>query len=174
MQTVKNYNAYIWILSFGIISLIAFAFFFPDKERLLKNEVSFLPLLNAVLNGFTFLFLISALLFIRKRNMRRHRNLIFCAFICTSLFLFSYLFYHFTTSSTKFGDTGWIKYLYYFLLISHIILAVAVVPLALISMDRGLNMQITLHKRITRWAMPVWLYVSLTGVIIYLMIAPYY
>jgi putative membrane protein len=90
------------------------------------------------------------------------------------MFLLSYLLYHFTTPSTKYGGDGILKYIYYFILITHIILAIITVPLASISIGRGLNMEVALHKKITRWAMPIWLYVSVTGVIVYLLISPYY
>lgn len=103
-----------------------------------------------------------------------HRAFVFSAFLCTSLFLLSYMLYHFTMPSTVFGGAGAIKYIYYFLLITHVVLAVITVPLALVSMGRGLNMEVELHKKITRWTMPIWLYVSLTGVIVYLLISPYY
>jgi putative membrane protein len=111
---------------------------------------------------------------IRQKNIKRHRNLILLAFSGTSIFLLSYLLYHFTTPSTKYGGDGILKYAYYFILITHVILAIIIVPLAMVSMGRGLNLELALHKKITRWSMPVWLYVSLTGVIVYLMIAPYY
>lgn len=170
----RNYKPLIWALTLGINGLIVFAFFLPNKESFAEYDFSLLPLLNALLNGATFLSLSAALLAIRKKNIQRHRNFIFLAFFFTSVFLLSYLLYHFTTPSTKFGGEGIIKYIYYFILITHILLAVITVPLALVSMGRGLNREVALHKKITRWTMPVWLYVSLTGVIVYLLIAPYY
>ena len=171
---VKNYKPLIWALTLGINGLIIFAFFLPNKQNFKEYNFSLLPLLNAILNGSTFLFLLAALYAIKQKNITRHRNFIFMAFLCTSVFLLSYLLYHFTTPSTKFGGTGPIKYIYYFTLITHIILAIITVPLALISIGRGLNMEVALHKKITRWAMPIWLYVSSTGVIVYLLISPYY
>lgn len=170
----KNYKPLIWTLALGINGLIILAFFFPDKEHFKQYSFSFLPLLNAIMNGTTFIFLLAALYFIKQKNMQRHRNFIFAAFACTSVFLLSYLLYHYTTPSTKFGGEGFPKYAYYFILITHILLAVITVPLALIAMGRGLNMEVASHKKITRWAMPVWLYVSATGVIVYLLISPYY
>jgi putative membrane protein len=172
--TVRNYKPLIWALTLGINGLIVFAFFIPNKENLKGHDLSFLPLLNAIMNGATFVLLLAALIAIRQKNIQRHRNFIFAAFVCTSVFLLSYLLYHFTTPSTKFGGEGALRYTYYFILVTHIILAVITVPLALVAMGRGLNMEVALHKRITRWAMPIWLYVSLTGVIVYLLISPYY
>lgn len=170
----RNYKPLIWALTIIINGLIIFAFYFPYKKGINKFDLSFLPLLNAILNGATFVFLILALLAIRAKKIRIHRNFILAAFIATSVFLLSYLLYHFTTPSTRFGASGAIKYLYYFILITHVSLAIIPVPLALISMGRGLNMEIEKHRRITRWSMPVWLYVSLTGVIVYILISPYY
>jgi putative membrane protein len=133
-----------------------------------------LPLLNAIMNGSTFLFLLLSLYAIKQKNIKRHRNYILAAFGCTSIFLLSYLLYHFTTPSTKFGGDGALKYVYFIILVTHIFLAIVTVPLALISIGRGLNMEVSLHKKITRWTMPIWLYVSATGVIVYLLISPYY
>jgi putative membrane protein len=171
---VKNYKPLILSLSLAIIGLIIFAFFLPYKEHFKTYNFGYLPLLNAVMNGLTFFFLLLALYAIKKKNLTRHRNFIFAAFACTAVFLLSYLLYHFTTPSTKFAGKGAIVPIYYFILITHILLAVITVPLALVSIGRGLNMEVTLHKRITRWTMPIWLYVSLTGVIVYLLISPYY
>jgi putative membrane protein len=171
---VRNYKPLIWALALGINGLIIFAFFLPNKENFKAHSFSFLPLLNAIMNGSTFIFLLLALFAIKQKNIKRHRNFIFAAFLCTSVFLLSYLLYHFTTPSTKFGGHGVIKYIYYIILITHISLAIITVPLALISIGRGLNMEVALHKKITRWAMPIWLYVSSTGVIVYLLISPYY
>lgn len=173
-STARNYKPLIWILTLGINGLIILAFFLPGKETFKTWDFSFLPLLNAVLNGSTFVFLFAALAAIRQKNIKLHRSFIWGAFLCTSLFLLSYLLYHFTTPSTKFGGSGMIKYVYFFILISHIFLAIITVPLALISIGRGLNMEISLHKKITRWTMPIWLYVSSTGVIVYVLISPYY
>jgi putative membrane protein len=170
----KNYKPLVWALTLAINGLIILAFFLPNKESFKNYSFSYLPLLNAVMNGSTFIFLLLALYAIRQKNIIRHRNFIFAAFLCTSVFLLSYLLYHFTTPSTKFGGQGAMRYIYYFILVTHIILAIVTVPLALISIGRGLNMEVALHKKITRWAMPIWLYVSLIGVIVYLLISPYY
>ncbi|SEW27816.1 putative membrane protein [Chitinophaga sp. YR573] len=170
----RNYKPLVWTLTLGINGLIIFAFFLPNKENFKGYDFSFLTLLNAIFNGATFIFLLLALYAIKQKNIKRHRNFIFSAFLCTSMFLLSYLLYHFTTPSTKYGGDGILKYIYYFILITHIILAIITVPLALISIGRGLNMEVALHKKITRWAMPIWLYVSITGVIVYLLISPYY
>jgi putative membrane protein len=171
---VKNYKPLIWLLAIGINGLIIFSFFLTDKTTFARYDFSFLPLLNAIMNGATFILLLLALFAIRQKNIKLHRNFIFLAFGCTSVFLLSYLLYHFTTPSTAYGGHGIMRFIYFFILITHILLAIITVPLALISIGRGLNMEVTLHKKITRWSMPIWLYVSSTGVIVYLMISPYY
>jgi len=172
--TVKNYNKAIWSLSIGINLLIGLAYFVPTLTISEEYDFSYIPLLNATLNGLTFLALTFALIAIKNKKIRIHRNLIFTALSFTGIFLGSYLLYHFTTPSTEFGGEGIVKIIYFTILITHIILAAAIVPLALISIARGLNMNIPKHRQIARWVMPIWLYVSLTGVIIYMMISPYY
>lgn len=174
LKPTKNYKPLIWTLTIAINSLIAIAFFVPDIETLKQYDFSFLPLLNAILNSLTFLFLLISLFAIKKKNIKLHKNFVFIAFMWTAFFLVSYLLYHFSTPSTRFGGEGFIKYVYFFILITHIILAAVIVPLALISIGRGLNMEVSSHRKIARWTMPLWLYVSLTGVIVYLMISPYY
>ena len=131
-------------------------------------------MLNAIFNSFTTVFLITALYFIKKKNIRMHRRFIFAAFGSTALFLITYLVYHSLAPSTSYGGEGWIKIIYYFILITHIVLAAPTVFLALFTMVRGLKMQVERHRKIARWTMPIWLYVSITGVLVYLMISPYY
>ncbi|SEL30655.1 DUF420 domain-containing protein [Parapedobacter koreensis] len=170
----KNYRPLIWTLTLAINGLIALAFFLPNIEILKQYDFSFLPKLNAILNSLTFISLIVALVAVKQKNIKRHRNFVLLALFWTSLFLVSYLLYHFSTPSTSFGGQGITKVIYLFILLTHIVLAAIIVPLALISIGRGLNMEVSKHKKIVRWTMPIWLYVSLTGVIVYLMISPYY
>jgi putative membrane protein len=96
------------------------------------------------------------------------------AFVLSSIFLISYVIYHASVPETRFGGQGIVRYIYFFVLITHIILATLVVPLALFSIYRGLNSEVVLHKKIVKYTFPIWLYVSVTGVIVYLMISPYY
>jgi len=170
----KDYSKLIWGLSISINLLIGLAYFVPTLALPKGYDFSYIPLLNAILNGLTFLSLLAALFAIKNRKITLHRNFIFAAFTFTGIFLGSYLLYHFTTPSTSFGGTGMIKIIYLFILLTHIFLAAIIVPLALISAARGLNMDKERHKKITKWVMPIWLYVSSTGVLIYLMISPYY
>ncbi|MBM4166363.1 MAG: DUF420 domain-containing protein [Ignavibacteria bacterium] len=175
MRTItKNYKPLIWTLTIAINSLIAIAFFLPDIDLLKRYDFSFLPLLNAILNSLTFISLIIALFAIKQKNIKIHKTFIFLALFWTGVFLISYLLYHFSTPSTKFGGQGLIRYIYFFILMTHIFLAAIIVPIALITIGRGLNMEVPQHKKIARWTMPLWLYVCLTGVIVYLMISPYY
>ena len=170
----RNYSKAIWILSIGINLLIGLAYFIPTLSLSEDYDFSYIPLLNATLNGLTFLSLIGALLAIKNKKLNLHRNFIFASLSFTGIFLGSYLLYHFTTPSTSFGGTGMIKVIYLIILITHIMLAALIVPLALISIARGLNMKVEKHRKIAKWVMPIWLYVSFTGVIIYFMISPYY
>src|SRR5699024_8149445 len=107
-------------------------------------------------------------------NINAHRNFILAAFGATFLFLITYLTYHSLAGSTSYGGDGVLKYIYYIILISHIVLSTILLPLALFTLARGLNMQTEKHKKIARWTMPIWLYVSITGVLVYLLISPYY
>jgi putative membrane protein len=170
----RNYTPLVITLSIVINSLVAILFFLPEAEGLDHIDWTILPMLNAVFNSFTFVFLLVALYFIKVRNIKLHRNFIFAAFTSTTLFLLSYVTYHYATESTAYGGEGVIRYVYFFILITHILLAIAIVPLALVTTARGLNNQTAKHRKIARWTMPLWLYVSLTGVIVYLMISPYY
>lgn len=173
-QKKRNFTALIWTLTVAINLLIALAFFLPGLETLKKYDFSFLPLTNVVLNSLTFISLIIALIAIKKKDLRRHRAFILLALFWTSLFLVSYLLYHFSTPSTKFGGEGLARYVYFFILLTHIVLAIVIVPLVLVSIGYGLNSDVSKHRRIARWTMPLWLYVSLTGVLVYIMISPYY
>ncbi|CAM3525335.1 DUF420 domain-containing protein [Marinicrinis lubricantis] len=170
----RNYTPWIVFLSIAINLIVAVLFFMPEYDGELAFDVTIFPLLNAVFNSFTFVFLCSALYFIKLKNIKLHRRFIFSAFVTTALFLVSYVTYHYLTESTPYGGEGILRGIYFFVLITHILLAIAIVPLALISLSRGLQMKVEKHRKIARWTMPIWLYVSLTGVIVYLMISPYY
>lgn len=170
----KQISAIVLTLTVVIVGLVAVLFFLPAYDGELGFDVTILPLLNAIFNSFTFIFLVVALVSIKKKNIKRHRTFIWCAFTSTTLFLLSYVTYHYLTESTSFGGDGIVRYIYLFILLTHILLAIAVVPLALFTLVRGLTNNVEKHKKIARWTMPIWLYVSITGVVVYLMIAPYY
>ncbi|AMA71500.1 MULTISPECIES: DUF420 domain-containing protein [Aneurinibacillus] len=170
----RNYTPVIVTLTIVINAIVAILYFMPEYKGLSDVDLTFLPFLNAVLNSFTFVFLIAALVSIKQKNIQRHRRYIFAAFTTTTLFLLSYVTYHALTESTPYGGEGILRFIYYFILITHIVLSAVIVPLALISTARGLNMQVEKHRKIARITMPIWLYVSFTGVLVYIMISPYY
>lgn len=170
----KNVTLIVAALTAVIVALVAILFFLPAYDGELSFNVNILPMLNAIFNSFTFLALLVALIAIRRKNVRMHRTFIGLAFMTTALFLVSYVTYHYLTESTPYGGEGILRGIYFFVLLTHIVLAVVVVPLALLSLARGLANQVEKHRKIARWTMPVWLYVSFTGVVVYLMISPYY
>lgn len=170
----KSYTGVVVILSIVINALVVVLFFLPEYQGETGFDIKILPLLNAIFNSFTFVFLLAALWFVLRKNIKLHRRFIFAAFTTTALFLVSYVSYHYLAESTSYGGEGPLKYIYYFILITHIILAAVIVPLALLSLVRGLTMQVEKHRKIARWTMPLWLYVSLTGVLVYILISPYY
>lgn len=157
-----------------MVAIITVLFFLPAYDGEIGFDVTILPLLNAIFNCFTFIALVVALVSILKKNVRLHRMFIGAAFTSTTLFLISYVSYHYLTESTKYGGEGALRSIYFFVLLTHIVLAIVVVPLALLSVVRGLQMKLDKHRKIARWTMPIWLYVSFTGVVVYLMISPYY
>ncbi|AMP99363.1 membrane protein [Pedobacter cryoconitis] len=170
----KNFKPLVWILTIAINGLIVITIFLPKIASLKSYDFSSLPLVNAVSNALTFLSLLIAFYAIKQKNVRMHRTFIFLAFAFTTVFLVSYLLYHFSTPSIKYGGTGLLKSIYLFILLTHIILAAIIVPLALTTIGYGITKQIEKHRKFARWTMPIWLYVSMTGVIVYLMISPYY
>jgi uncharacterized membrane protein YozB (DUF420 family) len=129
-----------------------------------------LPHLNAILNGITFLLILAAYYKIRRNDRSAHRKLMISGFAVACLFLVSYLIYHYGEGSKRFLQEGWIRPVYFTILLSHTILAALVVPLILVALFRALRNNFAGHKKIARWTFPIWLYVSLTGVLIYLML----
>jgi putative membrane protein len=134
------------------------------------RDVSALPALNAVLNGTSAVLLATGYVFIRRRQVTAHLTCMLTAFGVSTLFLISYVIYHYYAGSRPFTGPGWIRPVYFALLISHILLAAAIVPLALTTIYRGLTLKLARHVRIARWTLPIWLYVSLTGVLVYWML----
>ena len=133
-------------------------------------SVSDLPTLNAILNGSGFVLLLSGFYFIKHGNITAHKMCMLSAFFLSVLFIISYLIYHFNVGSVRFERTGLIRQIYLIILVSHTILAVVNVPLVLITIYRAWKENFTRHVKIARWTLPIWLYVSVTGVIIYLML----
>ena len=129
-----------------------------------------LPAVNACLNATSALFLAAGYFFIRRKNKIAHRNCMVSAFATSTIFLACYLIYHFNAGATRFKGEGWIRPVYFTILISHTILAVVIVPLVLITLHRAIKERFELHKQIARWTWPIWMYVSVTGVVIYLLL----
>jgi putative membrane protein len=166
----KKYNKLIVVLS--IVIPVAVAALFGIK---IDAELPvFLPPIYASINAITALVLVLAFVAIKSKKVILHERLMKFAIILSVLFLLMYIAYHMTSDSTKFGGEGIVKYLYYFILISHIILSIAVIPFVLITYVRAITNNIEKHKRIAKITFPLWLYVAITGVVVYIMISPYY
>ena len=164
---------------FSISILICIAVIILNQKILPRPEhipsfVTFLPKLNAIINGTCSLLLLLSLYFIKQKKIVLHKRINITAFILSAVFLISYVTFHWLMNETKFPADNPLRPVYLFILITHITLAAIVLPLVLISFYRGLNMDIPKHKKIVRWSFPIWLYVTITGVIVYLMISPYY
>lgn len=132
--------------------------------------VTDLPALNATLNGISTILLVTGWVLIKRGERQKHRACMIAALVTSALFLTSYVIYHYNVGSVPFKGTGWIRTVYFAVLIPHVILAAAIVPPILITASRGLSAKYDKHRRIARWTLPLWLYVSVTGVIVYLML----
>ncbi|GAA5022956.1 putative membrane protein YozB [Marivirga lumbricoides] len=189
VQTSKSYTGLIWALSIIVPALVAVLIFAPQKLEGAGDWVYVLPHLNAALNSITSVVLILGLFFILRKNIAAHKTMMSIAFGLGSLFLISYVIYHAAADSTIFGDvngngvleeaekTGGIMFqrgVYVIILLSHIVLAAIVVPFVLFAFYFALTNRVEKHKKIVKFTFPIWLYVSITGVIVYLMISPYY
>lgn len=137
-------------------------------------EIADLPALNATLNGVAAVFLVTGFAMIRRGRPDLHKRCMLSALAASTLFLISYLVYHANIGSRPFTGTGAVRYVYFSILITHVVLAAAILPLALVTTARGLREQYGRHVRVARWTLPLWLYVSVTGVIIYLMLYQLY
>ena len=152
-----------------IVVAILFGVRLPNVESL-----SFLPPIYATINGLTALLLISALWAIKRGNRKLHNQLMNVAILFSVSFLVMYVAYHMTSDSTSYGGEGFIRYLYFFILITHIALSIVVIPFVLHTYLRAYLGEYVQHKKLARYTFPIWLYVAITGVIVYLMISPYY
>ena len=160
----------IYVVSVVISLVVAFLILGPRPEGMEGSlDVSMLPFVNALLNGITTLLLITGYFLIRTRKINAHKTVMLTSFGTSSLFLVSYVIYHWFKSGPK-SYIGDYQTIYYFILISHIILAAIIIPLALFTLYRGWVSQIEQHRRIAKITLPIWLYVSVTGVIIYQML----
>lgn len=189
---VKNDKLYFRIIlaiSIAIPLVVAILLAIPGKEDLAGSfNINFLPKLNAIINSTVSVLLVAGYIAIRNQKQTTHKSLMLTAFFLSGLFLISYVIYHYLSAETKFGDTnhdgtvneielaaaGTVRYIYYFVLLSHILLSIAIVPMVLITIYRSFSGQLEKHRKLARWTFPLWLYVSVTGVVVYLLIAPYY
>lgn len=170
-QKNKKHVILIWTLSIAIPIAIAILFTvkIPGVARM-----GFLPPIYATINGLTAIILVTAVYYIRKGNRRFHERLMKTAIGLSVVFLILYMIYHMTSDSTPYGGDGILKYIYYFILLTHILLSIVVIPFVLITFVRAISGQFYKHRKIARITYPLWLYVAVSGVIVYLMISPFY
>lgn len=190
----KLYNTLIWVISIVVPLVVALLLFakwdydklifdlrIPDYDPIIIMEnlpiakpLTFLPPIYATINGLTALILVVAVYYIKKGKRKIHENLIKVCIALSLSFLVMYIAYHLTSDPTSFGGSGVIAYLYFFILITHILLSIVVIPLVLISYLKASQSDFIAHRKIAKITFPIWLYVAVTGVIVYLMISPYY
>ncbi|WP_156306300.1 DUF420 domain-containing protein [Sphingobacterium endophyticum] len=171
----KKYKGIIWALSI-IIPLAVAALFGINLPKMGYDvqPLSFLPPIYATINGLTAICLVIAVSAIKRGNVKLHENLIKLCMVFSSAFLIMYVAYHMTSESTSFGGEGTIRYVYFFILVTHIILSIIIIPFVLFTFVRGIAGAYERHKKLARITYPMWLYVAVTGVIVYIMISPYY
>lgn len=171
----KKYSSSIIVVSVLIPVAVALLFTVKLKDFGINvTPLSFLPPIYAVINGLTALVLVAGVLSIKNGKRKLHQRFMTTAIALSLAFLVMYIAYHMTTDSTKFGGEGIIKYAYFFILVTHIILSIIVIPLVLVTYVRALAQVFDKHKKIAKITFPIWLYVAVTGVVVYLMISPYY
>ena len=188
------YDILIWVVSVLVPVVVALLLFMkwdydqlvfdmriPNSDPIILLEnlpiakpLTFLPPIYATINGLTAILLVLAVYYIKNGKRKIHESLIKVCIALSLSFLVMYIAYHLTTDPTSFGGSGLISYLYFFILITHILLSIVVIPLVLISYSRAIKSKFVLHKKIAKITFPIWLYVATTGVVVYLMISPYY
>jgi len=162
------------VLSILLILAISFIILNPPTSKSTLDYIVLLPHIIAAINSLTSILLIVGYILIKKGKKGGHKKSMISAFSLGIIFLILYIIYHSNAPSTSFGGDGPIKYLYYFILTTHITFAIIVAPLVLFALSYALNSQFEKHKRIVKFAFPIWLYVSITGVLVYILISPYY
>ena len=170
-EKARKFNRIITIISILVPLVVAvlFGVKVPNSEPL-----KFLPPIYAAINGLTAVLLIYAVWAIKNGKRVLHQNIMSACILLSILFLLMYIAYHMTADSTSYGGVGVIKYVYYFILISHIILSIVIIPLVLKTYARAYLKDFERHRQLARFTFPIWLYVAVTGVVVYLMISPYY
>ena len=170
MSVNNKYGIWIKIISVAIPVIVAILF----GVRVDYELPIFLPPIYSSLNALTAVLLVLALIAIKSKKIKLHQRLMQTCIALSLVFLVMYIAYHMTTDPTTFGGEGYVKSLYFFILISHIILSIALIPLVLISYVRAFQEEFPAHRKISKITFPIWLYVAVTGVVVYLMISPYY
>lgn len=171
LRLAKRLSVAAWIVSVIVLLLVGLM-----RRVKLDIDVDFsvLPAVNAILNSCTAIALLVAYYFIRKKQIERHRRMIYIAMSLSFVFLLCYVLYHFTTPETLYCFNDWTRTLYFAVLISHIVLAAVILPFVLFTFIRGFTGQYARHRKMARWVFPIWLYVAISGPIVYLMLAPCY
>ncbi len=167
----KKLNTLAYVVSVVVLLLVGLM-----RRVKIETDIdfSFLPPVHASLNALTAVILVVAFIHIKNGRVEQHRKAIYAAMVTSALFLLSYVLYHFTTPETRFGGEGTIRYIYFFILITHIVLAAVTLPFILLTFNRAFTDQFDRHKKMARWVFPLWLYVAVTGPVCYLMLKPYY
>lgn len=174
MKTDRIVVPIIVALSILVPAVVIVLMNLSNRYNLLGLEVGSFPFFHAVINFSTAILLIVGYILIKKGNRKMHRNVMITAFCLSTIFLVSYVISKMSHDPVHFGGTGIVKYLYFFILISHILLSAIIVPLVLFTMYRGLTGEYVKHRKVARWTFPVWLYVAITGVLVYVFMIPYY
>ena len=161
-------------LSILVPVLVLILMFLPERYAIVETQVGTFPFFHAVLNFTTAILLLTGYYFMKQGAYIAHRNVMITAFVLSAIFLVSYVISKASNDPVPYGGEGLMRYMYFFVLITHIVLSGVIVPLVLFTMYRGLTGEYQKHARIAKWTFPVWLYVAITGVLVYLFMAPYY
>lgn len=170
LENRDPYRKLIIALSISIPVVVAILF----RVQIPGYDLSFLPPIYATINGITAVLLVVAVRAIRNKNQRLHENIMKTCIGLSASFLVMYVLYHMTSEPTPYGGAGTMKYVYYVILVSHILLSVAITPMVLFTFSRALARNFERHRRLAKFTYPIWLYVAVTGVLVYIMISPYY
>lgn len=161
-------------LSIVVPVLVLILMYLPQRYNIFGTQSGTFPLFHAVINGSTAFILLVGYYFMKKKEYKLHRNFMISAFGLSAIFLVSYVISKISNDPVPFGGEGFLRYIYFFILITHIVLSAIIVPLVLFTMYRGLTGQYDKHSKIARWTFPIWLYVAITGVLVYILMFPYY
>lgn len=169
----KKASKIIYIASIAVFALVVILYNLPQAEHI-PSFAKYLPTLNASINAICFVLLLASLAAIKKNNILLHKKLNITAFALSAIFILSYVTFHSFGIETIYPKTDALRPLYLFILLTHIVTAAIVLPLVLFSFQKALIGDLVAHRKISKWTMPIWIYVTFTGVVVYLMISPYY